>query len=88
MAVRIRLQRRGTHKKPVYAIVAAEQTMPRDGRFIEKLGTYDPFLRDGGRKVVIKEERVAYWLGVGALPSDRMAVIIKELNIQPAPAAG
>lgn len=88
MAVRIRLQRRGAHKKPFYAIVAAEQTMPRDGRFIEKLGTYDPFKRDGGKKLVVKEERIAYWLSVGALPSDRMAALIKELNIQAAPAAG
>ncbi|ABC21986.1 30S ribosomal protein S16 [Rhodospirillum rubrum] len=74
MSLRIRLARGGAKKRPFYRIVVADSRSPRDGRFIEKLGTFDPMLpRDHERRVVLKDERVKYWLGVGALPSDRVA---------------
>lgn len=82
MAVKIRLQRRGSKKRPFYAVVAADSRMPRGGRFLEKLGTYDP--RQEENKVSLNEERVAHWLGVGALPTETVAKIIKALGIQPA----
>lgn len=67
MAVRIRLSRGGSKKRPFYRVVAADQRAPRDGRFIEKLGTYNPLLpQDHEQRLVINEERVKYWLGVGA----------------------
>ncbi|MBF0609776.1 MAG: 30S ribosomal protein S16 [Magnetococcales bacterium] len=86
MPVKIRLQRRGSKKRPCYAVVAADATMPRDGRSLEKLGTYDP--RAATEQVRLNVERVAHWLGVGAIPTDRVAKFIKEQNIQPARAAG
>ena len=74
MSVRIRLARAGTKKRPVYRIVATDLREPRDGKFLEKLGTYDPILPgDNPRRVVLREERLRYWLGVGAQPSDRVA---------------
>lgn len=79
MAVRIRLQRRGSKKKPVYAVVAAESTMPRDGRFLEKLGTYDP--RNEAQKTVFNSERVAHWLSVGAKPTDTVASLLQKAGL-------
>ena len=76
MAVRIRLQRRGSKKRPFYAIVAAEQRMPRDGRFLEKIGTYDPHKESD--KAFIKTERLQYWLGVGAQMSDPVRAVLKR----------
>ena len=76
MAVRIRLARHGTTNRPFYRIVAADSSSPRDGRFIELLGTYDP-LTDP-EKVTLKPERVKYWLGVGAKPSDTVNSIFKK----------
>ena len=74
MSVRIRLARAGTKKRPVYRIVATDLREPRDGKFLEKLGTYDPILpSDNPQRVVLREERLRYWLGVGAQPSDRVA---------------
>ena len=84
MGVRIRMQRRGAKKRPFYAVVAADSRCPRDGRFLEKLGTYDPRLEDKGSRLNIDAERVAYWLGVGATPSDRVAKIIKAQGIEAA----
>ncbi|MBF0160168.1 MAG: 30S ribosomal protein S16 [Magnetococcales bacterium] len=86
MAVRIRLQRRGSKKRPVYAIVAAEQTMPRDGRFLEKLGVYDP--RQEANKATVRGERLAYWLGVGARMSDTVAAVLKREGLLPNVQAG
>lgn len=71
--VRIRLKRMGAKKSPFYRIVAADQRRARDGRFIETLGTYDP--RTDPSTVTLKEDRLSYWLGVGAQPSD----ILKNL---------
>lgn len=73
MPLKIRLARGGAKKRPFYRIVVAEATAPRDGRFIEKLGTYNPLLpRDHAERVVLNEERVKHWLGVGAQPTDRV----------------
>jgi small subunit ribosomal protein S16 len=76
MAVRIRLARKGSKKKPFYWIVAANSESPRDGRFIEKLGTYNP-LTDPAQ-VTMKSDRVEYWLGQGAQPTDTVLSLIRK----------
>ncbi len=74
MAMKIRLARGGSKKRPHYAIVATDSRMPRDGRFIEKLGTYNPLLpKDDERRVVMNVERVQYWISQGAQPTDRIS---------------
>lgn len=73
MALKIRLARGGAKKRPFYRIVVAEAAMPRDGRFVERLGTYNPMLpRDHDDRLVLKSERINYWLGQGARPTDRV----------------
>lgn len=76
MAVRIRLTRKGTKKKPFYRIVAADKEMPRDGRFLELLGTYDPMVEPV--VITLKEDRINYWLGEGAKPSTTVASLFKQ----------
>lgn len=79
MAVKIRLTRLGAKKKPCYRIVVANSTAPRDGRFIEILGTYDPMLeKTNPSRVKLKQDRIDYWLSVGAQPTDRVAKLIKK----------
>lgn len=74
MSLRIRLSRGGAKKRPFYRIVVADSRSPRDGRFIEKIGTYNPMLgKDDPNRVTLDAERAKHWLGVGALPSDRVA---------------
>ncbi len=74
MAMKIRLARGGSKKRPFYRVVAADSRMPRDGRFIEKLGTYNPLLpKDSEDRIKLDMERVQYWLGQGAQPTDRVA---------------
>ncbi len=74
MAMKIRLARGGSNKRPFYRIVAADSRMPRDGRFIEKLGIYNPLLpKDNAERVKIDIERVQYWIAKGAQPTDRVA---------------
>ena len=74
MAVAIRLARGGSKKRPYYRIVVADSRNARDGRFIEKLGTYNPLLaKDSPERVKLDADRVSHWLGVGAQPSDRVA---------------
>ncbi len=74
MAMKIRLARGGSKKRPFYRVVAADSRMPRDGRYVEKLGTYNPLLpKDSEERVKLDMERVQYWLGEGAQPSDRVA---------------
>jgi small subunit ribosomal protein S16 len=74
MSVRIRLARGGAKKRPFYRIVVADSRSPRDGRFIEVLGTYNPMLKqEHADRVVLKQERVKHWLDQGATPSDRVA---------------
>jgi small subunit ribosomal protein S16 len=79
MAVTIRLARHGAKKRPFYRIVAADSDSPRDGRFLEKLGTYNP-LQDPAQ-VVLNPDRVKYWIGQGATPSDTVRTILKREGI-------
>ena len=73
MATKIRLARGGSKKRPFYRIVAADVRAPRDGRFIEKLGTYNPLLaKDSAERVTMNKERIQYWLDQGATPTDRV----------------
>lgn len=89
MAVHLRLRRMGTKKRPVYAVVAADQRSPRDGRYIEKLGNYYPLLnKDDKNRFVINKERVEYWLKEGARPTDRITRLLSQLGLceKPKPA--
>ena len=79
MAVKIRLTRKGTKKKPFYRIVAADIESPRDGRFLELLGTYDPMVEPAA--VTLKEDRINYWLGEGAKPSTTVQSILKREGV-------
>lgn len=73
MSLKIRLSRGGAKKRPYYRIVVADSRFPRDGRYIEKIGTYNPLLpRDSEDRVTLSEDRVKHWLGVGARPTDRV----------------
>jgi len=72
MSLKLRLARAGTKKRPYYHIVVADARSPRDGRFIEKLGTYDPVLPDETKRVTLLNDRATHWLGVGAQPTDRV----------------
>lgn len=73
MAIKIRLARGGSKKRPYYRIVAADSRMPRDGRFIERLGTYNPLLaKDDENRVTLNVERIQHWLGHGAQATDRV----------------
>jgi small subunit ribosomal protein S16 len=84
MAMKIRLARGGSKKRPFYAIVASDSRMPRDGRFIEKLGTYAPLLpKDSEDRVKIDLDRVNYWLGQGAQPTDRVARFLEAAGVTP-----
>jgi small subunit ribosomal protein S16 len=87
MSLKIRLSRAGAKKRPFYRVVVADTRSPRDGRFLERLGTYDPMLpKDHPERVRLNEERVRHWLGVGALPSDRVARFLGAAEIIPMPA--
>jgi small subunit ribosomal protein S16 len=72
MSLKIRLARAGTKKRPYYHVVIADARSPRDGRFIEKIGTYDPKLEDRSKRVNLVTERASHWLSVGAQPTDRV----------------
>lgn len=76
MAVKIRLTRKGSKKKPFYRIVAADSQAPRDGSFLEVLGTYDPMSDPAG--IELKKDRVTYWLEQGALPTGTVKQILKK----------
>ena len=87
MSLKIRLSRAGAKKRPFYRVVVADTRSPRDGRFLERLGTYDPMLpKDHPERVRLNEERVRHWLGVGALPSERVARFLGAAEIIPMPA--
>ena len=82
MSIRIRLSRGGAKKRPYYRIVIADSRSPRDGRYIERVGTYDPMLpKESGDRITLNEERIKYWLGVGAQPSDRVARFLAEAGM-------
>ena len=82
MSMKIRLARGGSKKRPFYSIVASDSRMPRDGRFLEKLGTYNPLLaKDSEDRVKMDMERVQYWLAQGAQPTDRVARFLEAAGV-------
>ena len=87
MSLKIRLSRAGAKKRPFYRLVVADTRSPRDGRFLERLGTFDPMLpKDHPERVRLNVERIRHWLDVGALPSDRVARFLGAAEIIPMPA--
>ena len=82
MSTRIRLSRTGSKNRPFFKIVVTDKRNPRDGKFIEKLGTYNPLLsKDDSNRIIFDEERVKYWLSKGATPSYKMAIFLSKANI-------
>ena len=78
----IRMTRHGAKKRPFFHIVVADSRSPRDGRFIEKLGTYNPLLpREHEQRITLDKERIAHWLKVGAQPSDRVAKFLAQAEL-------
>ena len=86
MSLKIRLSRAGAKKRPFYRIVAADARSPRDGRFLEKLGTYDPLTEKG--TLSIKRDRVDYWVSVGAQPTEAVRRLLRRPDAAPVEAAG
>ena len=87
MSLRIRLARGGAKKRPYYRIVVADSRMPRDGRFIERVGSYNPMLpKDHSGRIMLKEDRIKHWLSVGAQPSDRVARFLGAAEMAAVPA--
>jgi len=83
MSTRIRLARGGRKNLPFYRVVVANSTSPRDGKFLEKIGTYNPILEgDNTNRVTINKERAEYWLKNGATPSERVALFLNQLGIK------
>lgn len=86
MALKIRLARQGRKKAPFYAVVVADARAPRDGNFIEKLGTYDPRQpKDSGKRVTLNGERINYWISVGAQPTERVSFFMGAAGLAPMP---
>ena len=86
MSLKLRLSRGGAKKRPYYRIVVADSRMPRDGRFIERVGTYNPMLpQEHPERIKLNDERIKHWLGVGAKPSDRVARFLGQAEIIPLP---
>ena len=86
MAVRIRLARGGSKKRPFYKIVAADSRSPRDGKFIERLGSYNPLLpKDHAERLIVDQEKVKAWIGKGALPTERLEKLFSTLGLCAAP---
>ncbi|MDB4846220.1 30S ribosomal protein S16 [Candidatus Pelagibacter sp.] len=87
--LKLRLSRGGTKKRPVYKVVVADSRFARDGRFIEKVGFFNPLLpKDKKERVGLEAERIKYWLGQGAQPTTRVARILGENELMPMPANG
>jgi len=87
MSLKIRLARGGAKKRPYYRIVVADSRMPRDGRYIERVGVYNPMLaKDDPNRVQLVEDRIKHWMSVGAKPSDRVARFLGRAEIMPMPA--
>lgn len=83
MAVSLRLSRGGSKKRPYYKIVIADSRAPRDGKYLEQVGTYNPLLaKDDENRVRLVEDRVRYWIGVGAQPTDRVARMLDKAGIK------
>ncbi len=86
MSLKIRLSRVGAKAQPTYRLVVADSRYPRDGRFIEKVGTYNPRVpHDHKDRLVLKEERIKHWIGTGALPTDRVQRLLSKVGIGSAP---
>jgi small subunit ribosomal protein S16 len=84
MSIKIRLARAGSKKRPFYRVVAADSRMPRDGRFIEKLGTYNPLLgKDDDNRVNLNIDKIKDWLGKGAQTTDRISRLLENLEVLP-----
>ena len=82
MALKIRLSRGGTKKRPFYRIVVAEAASPRDGRYVERLGHYNPMTaKDNDQRLVVNGERVSHWLGLGAQPTERVQKLLASLEL-------
>jgi small subunit ribosomal protein S16 len=87
--LKLRLSRGGTKKRPVYKVVVADSRFARDGRFIEKVGFFNPLLpKDKKERIGLEDERIKYWLGQGAQPTTRVARILGENKLMPMPANG
>ena len=84
MSLKIRLARAGAKKRPYYRIVIADSRSPRDGRYIEKVGTYDPLLPRDGERVKLVEDRIKHWLSVGAQPTDRVLRFLDKAGMREA----
>ena len=84
MSVKIRLARWGAKKKPFYRIVAADIESPRDGRFLESVGTYDPMVEPAA--IILKEDRIRYWMGEGAIPTTTVKSLLKKQGFSSNPA--
>lgn len=82
MAVRIRMKKLGRRHRPFYRICAMDVRKPRNGRVLEELGTYDPMVPETDARAVLNGERINYWLGVGAQPSDKVGVLIKKYGAE------
>jgi small subunit ribosomal protein S16 len=83
MSVKIRLARFGRNKTPFYHIVATDSRNRRDSKFLERLGTFNPLLSDDDKeKAIVKKDRVEYWLSVGAIPSERVAILLIKLGVK------
>jgi small subunit ribosomal protein S16 len=78
VAVKIRMKMMGRKHRPFFRICAVDSRNPRDGRVLEELGTYDPMVSDTDARALLKPERIAYWLSVGAQPSDKVKTLIKK----------
>ncbi|MEC8087750.1 MAG: 30S ribosomal protein S16, partial [Pseudomonadota bacterium] len=86
MSLKLRLSRGGAKKRPYYRIVVADSRMPRDGRFIDRVGTYNPMIpQEHPERIKLNDERIKHWLGVGAKPSDRVARFLGQAEIIPLP---
>jgi len=87
MSLKMRLSRGGAKKRPFYRIVIADSRSPRDGRFIERVGTYNPMVpKEHPERLIMKEERIKYWLGCGVKPTDRVARFLGDAGLMERPA--
>ena len=83
MSVALRLSRGGSKKRPYYKVVVSNSRAPRDGKYLEQVGTYNPLLaKDDENRVRLIEDRINYWLGVGAQPTDRVARMLDKAGIK------
>ena len=86
MSLKIRLSRGGAKKNPFYRVVVADSRSPRDGRYIERVGAYNPMVpKDHAERLVLKDDRIKYWLGVGAQPTDRVARFLSNAGFMDKP---